>query len=101
MQDEERTTEGYIGTKRFLNDYPEWLPIVKACVVVAERGKGEFPGAWVFQEAQEPGIEWFRSLRRLASYKILRRTHVARRGRRAYYIMPDIEGVKAALKEFT
>lgn len=100
MQDEERTTEGYIATKRFLRDYPTWLPIVKACVVVAERSKGKFPGTWVFQEAREPGIEWFRSLRRLASYKILRRTHVARGGHRAYYVVLDIEGVKAALKEF-
>lgn len=100
MQNEERTTEGYIVTKRFLRDYPEWFPVVKACVVEAERTRGDFAGAWVLQEAESSGIKWFPNLRPLVSYGILRRTHVARGGRRAYYIMLDIRGVKAALKEF-
>jgi hypothetical protein len=100
MEDEKRTTEGYIATRRFLRDYPKWFPVVKACVVEAERTEGEFAGAWVLQEAQRSGIKWFPNLRPLVSYKILRRTGVARGGRRAYYIMPDIEGVKAGLKEF-
>ncbi len=93
-------TTGYISTKRFLRDYPEWLPVLRACVAEAERTRGEFAGAWVFQEAQKLGVPWFPNLRSLASYGILRRTDVSRGGRRAYYAMPDIDGVRAALKEF-
>jgi hypothetical protein len=99
MNDTKGAGEGYVATKRFLRDYPRWLPVVKACVVEAERCKGEFAGAWVLREAQKWGIKWFPNLRPLVSYKILRRTDIARGGRRAYYIMLDIEGVKAGLKE--
>src|SRR6266852_9863705 len=99
MENDLPTTTGYIATKRFLRDYPERLLVVRACIAEAERTRGEFAGRWVLQEAKKSGVEWFPNLRSLASYGILRRTDVSRGGRRAYYAMPDVEGVKAAVKE--
>ncbi len=100
MLNDTPSTTGYISTKRFLRDYPELLPAVRACITEAERTRGEFAGAWVLQEAQKLGVQWFPNLRSLASYGILRRTDVTRRGRRAYYAMPDIDGVRVAVTEF-
>ncbi len=68
-------------------------------MTVADRTKGEFAGAWALNEAKKSGVEWFPNLRPLVSYGILRRTDVARGGRRAYYLMEDIEGVRSALLE--
>lgn len=61
----------------------------------------EFAGCWVLKKIKEkrefypvgPG------LKKLAAYGILKRTETTRSGRRAYYIMPDPEGVGRALKE--
>ena len=95
-------TPGYDATRRFLRDFPlpNHFAIVKACVDLAEHTHGDFAGAWVLQEARKSGVEWFPNLRSLVSYGILRRTDVTRGGRRAYYIMPDVEGVRAAIAEF-
>jgi hypothetical protein len=90
---------GYAAAKRFLTDHPERLPVLRACVIVAQRTGGEFAGAWVLQEAQKLGVKWFPNLRSLASYGILQRTDVSRAGRRAYYVIPDVTGVRAALEE--
>jgi len=98
MQNDTRS-EGYIAAKRFLRDYPRWFHVLKASAVEAVRVKGEFAGAWVLSEAKRFGVDWFPNLRPLVSYKILRRTDVVRGGRRAYYVMSDVEGVNAALKE--
>src|SRR6266446_1212674 len=92
---------GYVATKRFLRDFTDHVSAVHACVSLAEQTRGDFAGAWVLREAQKSGVKWFPNLRSLASYGILRRTDVTRGGRRAYYIMPDIAGVRAALVEFT
>src|SRR2546422_9842029 len=93
---------GYIAAKRFLRDFPrpDHLAVVKACVNLAEHTHGDFAGAWVLEEARKSGVEWFPNLRSLVSYGILRRTDVTRGGRRAYYTMPDIKGVRTALGEF-
>jgi hypothetical protein len=100
MLNDHSKTVGYVATRRFLRDFPGRFAVVAACVNLAEQTRGDFAGAWVLQEAQKSGVKWFPNLRSLASYGILRRTDVTRRGRRAYYTMPDIEGVKAALGEF-
>ena len=92
---------GYVATKRFLRDFPHHFAVVTACLNLAEQTRGDFAGTWVLREAQKSGIAWFPNLRSLASYGILRRTDVTRGGRRAYYTMPDVAGVKAALGEFT
>jgi hypothetical protein len=94
-------TTGYVATRRFLRDFPHHFAVVSACVNLAEQTRGDFAGAWVLREAQKSGVAWFPNLRSLASYGIIQRTDVTRGGRRAYYLMPDIAGVKAALGEFT
>ncbi len=90
---------GYKGVKRLGREKPEWIPIVEACLEEAKESKGDFAGAWVLERAKKKGVSWFPNLRTLVSYGILKRTDVTRGGRRAYYIMPDIEGVEKALKE--
>ena len=94
-------TEGYVTTRRFLRDHPSWLDVVEACVIEANRTKGDFAGAWALNEAKKSGRAWFPNLRPLVSYGILRKTDVSRGGRRAYYVMPDVEGVREALREAT
>src|SRR6266567_964454 len=101
MQEHKIQSEGYTATKRFLRDYPTWLDVVEACAVEAKRTQGEFAGSWALNEAKKSGRKWFSNLRPLVSYGILKRTDVTRGGRRAYYLMPDIEGVKAALRDVT
>jgi len=92
-------TDADLATRRFLKDHPDWLDVVRACVVEATRSRGEFAGAWVLREAKKSGRDWLPNLRPLVSSGILRRTDVARGGRRAYYVMPDIKGVKMALMD--
>jgi hypothetical protein len=93
--------EGYIRTKRFLRDHPNWLDVLRACLSEAARTKSEFAGAWVLNEAKKHGRDWFPNLRPLVSYGLLERTDVTRGGRRAYYIFRDIDGVNSALVEAT
>jgi hypothetical protein len=92
---------GYSAVKRFLGDHcgKDWLVIMRACVTLAERTRGEFAGAWVLTEANKLGVKWFANLRPLATSGVLQKTGGSRGGRRAYYVMPDIEGVKRALRE--
>lgn len=99
MNSENQNSKGYITTKRFLRDYPEWLVVVGACLVEAKRCNGEFAGSWVLQEAKKEGVNWFPNLRPLVSAGILKRTDLTHGGRRAYYLMIDPEGVKEALQE--
>ena len=94
-----KNSQGYLAVHRLAKEYPKWIPVIRACLREAKRVKGDFAGAWVLQEAKKEGIKWFPNLRILASYGILQRTDVTRAGRRAYYIMPDIEGVEIALNE--
>lgn len=101
MSEAKDKTDGYVATRRFLRDHPKWLDVVAACVVEANRCNGEFAGAWALNEAKKSGRSWFPNLRPLVSYGILRRTDVTRGGRRAYYVMLDIQGVGTALKERT
>jgi hypothetical protein len=95
---------GYLPTKRLAVEKPQWIPILE-CIVELVRefesqgfGK-EFCGSWVLNKAVKKGIKWFPGLRTLVAYGILQKTYTTRGGRRAYYIMPDIEGVEKALQE--
>lgn len=95
---------GYTGVKRLSHEQPEWLPIVEICLGKAKSIAGDFAGAWVLKEFKKRGLtwkgkSWFPNLRILVSYRILQRTDVSRGGRRAYYLMSDIEGVEKALRE--
>ena len=96
---QEKFSMGYKGVKRLAREKPAWLPIVEACLEEAKRCEGEFAGAWILENLKKKGISWFPNLRTLVSYGILQKTDVTRGGRRAYYIMPDIEGVEVALNE--
>ena len=90
----------YAGTKRLLEEKPEWLPILRECVKCAEK-YGEFAGSWVLKgvERELKKKVWVPGLRTLVAYGILKKVDTSRGGRRAYYIIPDIEGTKKALQE--
>jgi hypothetical protein len=62
---------------------------------------GEFASSWVANKlrAENKVEKWFLGLRTLVKYGILEKTETVRAGRRAYYRMPDPEGVKRALDE--
>ena len=97
--------EGYIRTKRLAIEKPEWLPIVESVVKCAKRlNSKELAGSWVLNEAIRNGItwkgkNWFPGLRTLAAYGILKKVGTARAGRRAYYVIEDMEGIEKALQE--
>ena len=101
-------SSGYLGVRRLAKEHPDWLPIVKASLKLAKEHV-EFAGSWVLQELSKtdwPGlkfgnkkIKWFPGLRLLVGYGVLKHEDTTRGGRRAYYTMPDPEGVEKALRE--
>ena len=90
---------GYDAVRILAKERPDWLPIVRACLEEAKDTKGRFAGAWVRSKAEKYGINWFPGLRLLVGYGILKHEDTTRSGRRAYYTMPDCEGVEKALQE--
>jgi hypothetical protein len=84
---------------------PEWLPVLEAALVVADRCEpfgGEFAGAWVLEELkQQTGHEiWLPNLRVLISYGFLEKAGESTRGgRRAYYRFADKQTVRQVLAE--
>jgi hypothetical protein len=96
----------YQGVMRLASEHPlnttmwgtnlDWIIVVKGCYEEAKRvGGGKFAGAWVINK-----VGWFPGLRILETYGILKKEgETVRGGRRAYWSMPDIEGVKIALLE--
>lgn len=99
---------GYNGVKRLAKEHPDWLPIVEASFECAKQYK-EFAGKWVLEELKRTRwtglrlgnatVKWFPGLRLLVGYGILKHEDTTRGGRRAYYTMPDPEGVEKALSE--
>lgn len=83
----------------------DWIPVLRAACVQARKTEpygGRFAGSWVLQElAGETGnAEWRPGLRLLVAYGLLEKDGESTRGgRRAYYRMPDLEGIEQALKE--
>jgi len=92
---------------RLLAEHPEELPLVRAACEQARKFEplgGEFAGSWVLQEmARQTGEPaWRPGVRRLAAYGIIEKSGESTRGgRRAYYRMPDREGVRLALDELS
>ena len=89
---------GYQAVMRLAGDpqRAKWLPVVAAAYREAQRVRnlgGEFAGAWVVADTG-----WVPNLRVLAAFGILEKTGNTRAGRRAYYRMPDMQGVDSALK---
>jgi len=84
---------------------PEWLPVLEAALVVAERCEpygGEFAGAWVLEELkQQTGHPiWLPNLRVLISYGFLEKAGESTRGgRRAYYRVKDRQTIGQVLAE--
>jgi len=88
--------------RRLGTEHPEWLPVLEAAVAVAAGVEGhgdEFAGSWVVDElARRESRRWIPNLRILVSYGLLEKSGPSTRGgRRAYYRMPDRQGVEKAL----
>lgn len=98
MENQEKTG-GYKGVMRLAHENPKWIPVVQATLETSKSTKGDFAGAWVLNRAKEKGVNWFPNLRILVAYGILQKEGTARAGRRAYYTMPDPDGVQQALTE--
>lgn len=91
---------GYKSVMRLAREHPEWLPVVESALEEAKATKGvDFAGAWVLNKAKEKGIRWFPNLRILVTFGVLQKEGTSRGGRRAYYSMPDPNGVEQALIE--
>lgn len=78
---------------------PKWLPVVVSSYQQSRRTApygGRFAGAWVLHDLGD----WVPSLRSLAAAGILEKSgDTVRGGRRAYYCMPDADGVERALRQ--
>ena len=95
----------YDGVMRLAREHPftkggmfdvDWLRVVKGCYEEAKRLEGKsFACAWVVNR-----VGWFPGLRMLEKYGILKKEgETVRGGRRAYWVMPDMDGVARALRE--
>jgi hypothetical protein len=90
--------DGYRAVMRLAQEDAPWLPVVRAAfqrAVASRPYGGEFAGAWVLRELGS----WVPNLRLLVRYGILEKTDLTRGGNRAYYRMPDMDGVRRALSE--
>ncbi len=84
----------YEGVKGLAKEHPDWLRVVKGCYDLAPEYE-KFAGAYVVDK-----VGWFPSLRLLVRYGILMKVgETVRDGRRAYYSMPDRQGVGRALRQ--
>lgn len=90
---------------RLASERPDWLPVLEAATRTARSAEpfgGEFAGHGVLRDlGDETGRPaWRPGLRLLVGYGLLLKAgESSRGGRRAYYRMPDREGVEAALAE--
>lgn len=99
------TNETERAVYRLAAEHPAWLPVLEAAVVVAEQQEGcggEFAGAWVLEQLRHSGgARWVPNLRLLVSHGLLEKSGPSSRGgRRAYYRMPDREGVVEAIAKW-
>jgi hypothetical protein len=93
-----RMESGYAAVMKLSNEDPGWLPYVSAAYRVAQKqGEYEFTGSDVLDEMQPPA--WAPSLKALARWGILAHVRTTRGGKKAWYLMPDREGVGRALAE--
>jgi len=103
------TPDGYTAVLRLGREQPGWIPVVRASLVLARRSakdtyntNHEFAGAWVLDELQRQVSKdaWFPNLRILVSFGVLEKSGESTRGgQRAYYRMPDPDGVGRALTD--
>lgn len=81
------------------SDKKYWIDVIGICLKEHIRTRGDFAGSWVFNEMKKRGMKGFNNLRPLSSRSIIEKTDNSRKGRRAYYKIPDLEGVELALRE--
>lgn len=90
--------------RRLLQEHPEERAVLEAACEQARKCEpGDFAGSWVLSEMQQRtgAPAWRPGLRRIASFGLIVKTDTARGGRRAYYRMPDREGIEATLQELS
>lgn len=91
---------GYEAVKRIAREKPEWLPYIRACYDFAtDQARGDLPGdhfagRWIGWRAGAGAVAGT-----TGPAGVLRKVDSARGGHRAYYVMPDREGVRRALLE--
>lgn len=90
---------------RLASERPDWLPVLQAACESARQAEeydGEFAGSWVLAQLKQLTGEnaWRPGLRTLAVYGLIEKSGPSTRGgRRAYYRMPDRQGVELGLEE--
>ncbi len=88
--------DGYEATLKLARERSHWTPVVAACLRrVRENPSAAFAGRYILDDV---GF-WLPGLRSLVARGILRHDRTTRAGRRAYYTMPDPDGVERALGE--
>jgi repressor LexA len=98
-----RYTDAHEATVALLREFPHWRGVISAALEEAKTITSDrFAGKWVLDRAKKHGVNWIPNLRKLVSYGILKKEGESTRGgARAYYSMPDTNGVEQALKEVT
>ena len=84
-----------------MREFPHWRGVIAAALEEAQTiTTDRFAGKWVLDSAKKHGVSWVPNLRKLVTYGILKKEGESTRGgTRAYYSMPDMDGVARALKD--
>lgn len=99
---ESQLSSGREAVKRLAAEQPEWVPAVRAALTLAESGRDVFPGASIVGELrrQQAARTWYPNFRPLATYGVVEKAgRSTRGGSRAYYRIPDLEGVRQGLRD--
>jgi hypothetical protein len=100
-----KESEAALAVSALAKERPDWLPVLEAALIVAERAErygGEFAGAWVIDELEERTGHptWLPNLRLLTSYGLLEKVGESTRGgRRAYYRCSQREAISRVLSQ--
>ena len=105
MSESSKTEETKRAVMSLAFERPDWIPVLRAAHTQAQKTEpfgGRFAGSWVLDElARQTGTKaWRPGLRLLVAWGLLEKAGDSTRGgRRAYYRMPDPNGVNEALRE--
>lgn len=93
--------DSYQAVVALLREFPQWRGVVAAALEEAQTiNTDRFAGKWVLDRAKKHGVSWIPNLRKLVAYGILKKEGESTRGgTRAYYSMPDPDGVARALAD--
>lgn len=93
------------AVRRLAQEHPDWVVVLRAACEQAKESEpfgGEFAGSYVVDRVSRMAGQPIRvpGLRMFVAYGVLEKCGPSTRGgRRAYYRMPDREGVERALAE--